>query len=82
MQINNAMSSLNAMVAAQVQVDQSAQMIAQVSNAVASPETQGASQELIDAITSQLTATITYEANGNAIKTQNEISDILLNIKA
>ena len=79
---NNVLSNITALTAAQAQLGESAQKIANVANAIGDPEFQGASQELIDAITSQITSTISYKANGNAIQTQNEISDVILNLKA
>ncbi|PHO10893.1 MULTISPECIES: hypothetical protein [Malaciobacter] len=81
MRIDNSMN-LNAMVATQAQVTQNAQTIADVANVVADPQNQEVTQDLIDAITSQIPNTIAYSANANAIQTQNETSSMLLNIKA
>lgn len=75
-------NNLNALVSTQVQVSQNAQTIADVSNMVGDPQNQVVSQDLIDAIVSQIPNTIAYSANGKAIETQNEVSDMLLNLKA
>ena len=79
MQINN---NLEGMIHAQMQVNQTAQNIAQVANTVGDPELQEISQDLVDAITSQIPQTISYEANAKGIETQQAVADILLNIKA
>ncbi|AXH09813.1 hypothetical protein CP960_07610 [Malaciobacter halophilus] len=81
MRIDNSMN-LNAMVATQVQVADNAQTIANVANSIPDSQNQEVTQELIDAITSQIPNTIAYSANANAIETQNETSSMLLNIKA
>lgn len=75
-------NNLDALVSTQVQVSQNAQTIADVANIVGDPQNQAVSQELIDAIVSQVPNTIAYSANGKAIETQNEVSDMLLNLKA
>jgi hypothetical protein len=75
-------NNLNAMVAAQMQVNQNAQNIASVGAAVGSSELQEVSQELIDSIVGQIPEVISYEANAKGIQTQNAVSDTLLNLKA
>ncbi|RXK00893.1 hypothetical protein CRU98_00145 [Arcobacter sp. CECT 8986] len=82
MRIDQMSNNLNAMVATQMQVNESAQTIANVANAVGDPQNQEVSQDLIDAIVSQIPNTIAYSANANAIQTQQETSSMLLNIKA
>ncbi|GGD33549.1 hypothetical protein GCM10012288_04330 [Malaciobacter pacificus] len=75
-------NNLNAMVAAQMQVNQNAQNIASVGAAVGSSELQEVSQELIDSIVGQIPEVISYEANAKGIQTQNAVSDTFLNLKA
>ena len=79
MRIDN---NLDGMLAAQMQVNQSAQNIANIANSVGDPENQEVSQELIDSIVGQIPEVISYKANAQGIETQNAVSDILLNIKA
>jgi len=79
MQINN---NLNGMLAAQMQVDQSVQNLAQVANVVGDPEFQEVSQDLINSIVGQIPQVISYEANAKGIQTQQAVADILLNLKA
>ncbi len=79
MQITN---NLDGMLHAQMQVNQSAQNIAQVANTIGDPELQEVSQDLVDAIVSQVPQTISYEANAKGIETQQAVADVLLNIKA
>lgn len=75
-------NNLNGMLAAQLQVTQNAQNIASVGVAVGSPELQEVSQDLIDSIVGMIPQVVSYEANAKGIQTQNEVSDMLLNIKA
>ncbi|MBY0540618.1 MAG: hypothetical protein WCR78_04800 [Arcobacteraceae bacterium] len=79
MTINN---NLNAMLASELQVGQLATNLAQVSNIVADPQLQEVTADLIDSIVGQIPEVISYEANAQSIKTQNAVSDMLLNIKA
>ena len=79
MRIDN---NLEGMLAAQMQINQSAQNLSEVANTVADPQFQEVTQDLIDSIVGQIPQTIAYEANAQGIQTQNEVSDILLNIKA
>ncbi len=79
MRIDN---NLDGMLAAQMQINQSAQNLANVANSVGDPENQEVTQDLIDSIVGQIPQVISYEANAKGIETQNEVSDILLNIKA
>ncbi len=81
MRIDNSVN-LDAMIATQVQVSQNAQTIANVANAIGDPQLLEVSQELIDAITSQVPNIIAYSANANNIQMQNEVSSMMLNIKA
>ena len=66
----------------QLQVNQMATNLAQVSNTVADPQLQEVTADLIDSIVGQIPEVISYEANAQSIKTQNAVSDMLLNIKA
>lgn len=79
MQIDN---NLNAMMASELQINQMASNIAQVSNTVADPQLQEVTADLIDSIVGQIPEVIAYEANATGIKTQNAVGDMLLNIRA
>ena len=79
MTINN---NLNSMISSELQVNQMATNLAQVSNTVADPQLQEVTADLIDSIVGQIPKVISYEANAQSIKTQNAVSDMLLNIKA
>ena len=75
-------NNLNAMIASELQVSQMASNIAQVANTVGDPQIQEVTADLIDSIVGQIPEVISYEANAQSIKTQNAVSDMLLNIKA
>lgn len=75
-------NNLNAMISSEIQVNQMATNLAQVSNTVADPQLQEVTADLIDSIVGQIPEVISYEANAQSIKTQNAVSDMLLNIKA
>ncbi|MAD42626.1 MAG: hypothetical protein CL623_09575 [Arcobacter sp.] len=79
MQINN---NVETMVSAQVQIADKVSKIAEVANVVGDPALQEVSQDLIDAIAGQIPEIISYQANAEGIKTQDAVTDILLNIKA
>jgi spore coat protein CotF len=79
MRIDN---NLNAMVSSELQVNEMASNLAQVANTVGDPQIQEVTSDLIDSIVGQIPEVISYSANANSIKTQNAVSDILLNIKA
>jgi O6-methylguanine-DNA--protein-cysteine methyltransferase len=79
MQINN---NIEAMVSAQTQIADKVSKIADVANVVGDPALQEVSQDLIDAIAGQIPEIISYQANAEGIKTQDAVTDILLNIKA
>ena len=79
MTINN---NLNSMISSELQVNQMATNLAQVSNTVADPQLQEVTADLIDSIVGQIPEVISYEANAQSIETQNAVSDMLLNIKA
>ena len=79
MTINN---NLNSMISSELQVNQMATNLAQVSKTVADPQLQEVTADLIDSIVGQIPEVISYEANAQSIKTQNAVSDMLLNIKA
>lgn len=79
MTINN---NLEGMLSAQMQVNQTAQNLAQVANTVGDPELQEVTQDLVDSIVGQIPNVIAYKANAEGIETQNAVSDVLLNLKA
>jgi len=79
MRIDN---NLNSMVSSQVQINDMASKIADVTNVVSDPQNQEVTQDLIDSIVGQIPEVISYEANAQGIKTQQAVSDVLLNIKA
>ena len=79
MRIDN---NLNSMVSSQVQINDMASKIADVSNIISDPQNQEVTQDLIDSIVNQIPEIISYEANAQGIKTQQAVSDVLLNIKA
>ena len=79
MTINN---NLNAMNSSELQINQMASNLAQVSNTVADPQFQEVSADLINSIVGQIPEVISYQANAQSIETQNAVSDMLLNIKA
>ncbi|WP_368030068.1 hypothetical protein [Arcobacter sp. s6] len=75
-------NNLNAMISSELKLNEMASNIAQVSNTMGTPEIQEVNTDLIDSIVNQIPEVISYSANANSIKTQNAVSDILLNIKA
>ena len=75
-------NNLNSMVSSELKLNEMATNIAQVANTLGDPELQEVSADLIDSIVGQIPDIIAYSANANSIKTQNAVSDILLNIKA
>ena len=79
MRIDN---NLDGMLAAQTQVQQLSQNLAEVANVTGDPEFQEVTQDLIDSIVGQIPEVISYKANAEGIETQNAVSDVLLNIKA
>jgi flagellar hook protein FlgE len=84
MQINNnaTMNALNAMKLNEINLEQSAQTLAQVSNAVGEPANQEVTQEVIDAIVGQIPTIIAYDANAKSMETLQAVSDVLLDLKA
>lgn len=79
MKIDN---NLDSMLYAQMQVNQSAQNLANIANTVGDPENQEVTQDLINSIVEQIPQVVSYEANAKGIETQQEVSDVILNIKA
>lgn len=79
MQVNN---NINAMTTQQLKLDQLAQNLATVANVVGDSHNQEVTADLIKSITEQIPTVISYEANANAIKTQNAVADVLLDLKA
>ena len=82
MQVSEVSHSLAAMLQAEAQLTQSAQNISQLAHEIGDPELQEVTQDLVDAITSQIPTQIAYEANAESITTQNAVQEALLNIKA
>lgn len=82
MTINDSATSLNGMLAAQNQINQSAQVLADVANSVGDPQNMEVTQDVIDAIVGQIPQIISYEANAKGIETQSAVLDTLLDIKA
>ena len=80
MMVNN--NNINSMMSSELQLNQMASNIAQVANTVGEPQFQEVTADLIDSIVGQIPEVISYEANAQSIKTQNAVSDMLLNIKA
>ena len=66
----------------ELQLNQMASNIAQISDTIADPQFQEVSADLIDSIVGQIPEVISYQANAQSIQTQNAVSDMLLNIKA
>ena len=79
MTINN---NLNSMLSSELKLNEMATNVAQVANTIGDPELQEVTADLIDSIVGQIPEVISYSANASSIKTQNAVSDILLNIKA
>ncbi|QKF82097.1 hypothetical protein [Halarcobacter ebronensis] len=79
MTVNNNLSS---MLAIQMEVNQMAQNIAQVSQVVADPELRDMASDLTSSLIEQIPQTIAYSANETGIVTQMEVMDSLLDIKA
>ncbi|MBP6714071.1 MAG: hypothetical protein KA157_09050 [Aliarcobacter sp.] len=79
MTINN---NLNSMLSSELKLNEMATNVAQVANTIGDPEFQEVTADLIDSIVGQIPEVISYSANASSIKTQNAVSDILLNIKA
>ena len=79
MTINN---NLNSMLSSELKLNEMATNVAQVANTIGDPEFQEVTADLIDSIVGQIPEVISYSANASNIKTQNAVSDILLNIKA
>ncbi len=82
MRIDNNLGGLDGMLAAQMQINQSAQNLANITNTIGEPQNQEVTQDLINSIVGQIPEIISYKANAQGIETQNAVSDILLNIKA
>lgn len=79
MTINNNLNSMNS---SELQLNQMASNIAQISDTIADPQFQEVSADLIDSIVGQIPEVVSYQANAQSIQTQNAVSDMLLNIKA
>lgn len=79
MTVNN---NLNAMLATQLQVTDTANKLADIANVVGDPENMEVTSDLIDSIVGQIPQIASYQANAKGIETQQEVSDMLLNIRA
>ncbi len=79
MTVNN---NLNSMASSEVQLNQMASNLAQISDEIADPQLQEVTGDIIDSIVGQIPEIISYSANAKSIETQNAVSDMLLNIKA
>ncbi|RXK14271.1 hypothetical protein CP965_02140 [Halarcobacter mediterraneus] len=79
MRIDN---NLNGMLAAQMQVNESAQNIATVANVTGDSENMEATADIIDSLVNYIPQVIAYEANAEGIKTQQAVADTLLDLKA
>jgi len=79
MQVNN---NLNAMNNLELKLNGLAQNIATVADVSGDTQNQEVTDDLINSIVEQIPTVIAYEANANAIKTQNAVHDTLLDIKA
>ena len=79
MTINNNLNSMNS---SELQLNQMASNIAQISDTIADPQFQEVSADLINSIVGQIPEVISYQVNAQSIETQNAVSDMLLNIKA
>lgn len=75
-------NNLGGMLAAQMQIEQSAQNLASVANTVGEPENMEATADIIDNITGQIPQIIAYEANAQGIEVQQAVMETLLDIKA
>jgi len=79
MQINN---NLNAMNSLESKLNGLAQNVATVADVSEVTQNQEVTDDLINSIVEQIPTVIAYEANANAIKTQNAVHDVLLDLKA
>jgi len=79
MQINNSVNALNNL---DLKLNALAQNVASISTTQDETKPQEVTDDLINSIIEQESTVIAYKANGNAIETQNEVHDALLNIKA
>lgn len=79
MTVNN---NLDSMVSSELQINQMASNLSQISNTIDDPQLQEVTGNLIDSIVGQIPEVISYKANAKGIQTQNAVSDMLLNIKA
>ncbi len=82
MTINDNATNLNVMMAAQMQVLNMTQNLAQVANGIGDPEFQEAAGDIIDSMVEQIPEIISYQANAKGIEAQSAMLDTLLNIKA
>ncbi|RXK07810.1 hypothetical protein [Halarcobacter bivalviorum] len=79
MRIDN---NLNGMMAAQMQINESAQTLATIAETVGDPEHMEVTDDIINAIVGQIPQIIAYEVNAKGIEMQQAAADTLLNLKA
>lgn len=79
MRIDN---NLNGMLAAQMQVNETAQTLSTIAQTVGDPENMEVTADIIDAIAGQIPQVIAYEASAKGIEMQQAVADTLLNLKA
>jgi len=79
MRIDN---NLNGMLAAQMQVNETAQTLSTIAQTVGDPQNMEVTADIIDAIAGQIPQVIAYEASAKGIEMQQAVADTLLNLKA
>ncbi|RXJ89231.1 hypothetical protein CRV01_11495 [Arcobacter sp. CECT 8983] len=79
MRIDN---NLNGMLAAQMQVNDTAQKLSTIAQVVGDPENMEVTADMIDAIAGNIPQIIAYEASAKGIEMQQAVADTLLNLKA
>jgi hypothetical protein len=80
-------NNINSMMASEMKLDGMFTNVSRIaaqqpSSVDPQPQTKGVSQDLIDSIVGQIPEVVSYQANAKGIETQQEVSDMLLNIKA
>ena len=79
MRIDN---NLNAMLGANLQIQEQASNIAQVANTTADPQFQDAAKDITSAMVEQIPEIIAYSANAKSIEIQAVAMERLLDLKA
>ncbi|XPV70091.1 MAG: hypothetical protein ACNI25_05835 [Halarcobacter sp.] len=78
-------NNINSMIASEMKINGMASNVAQIgsqSQITNKNENPEVTKDLIDSIVGQIPEVISYQANAKGIETQQEVSDMLLNIKA